>query len=129
MIRRLFQSLLCLVLLGTTLVVPSASAAPATPEELDQYWAWMVEAREMYPYEEPVEKMWSVMMCESRGDSTIVSRNRLYHGLFQYHKRTWAGKWNPYREVSIFDAKSQIFATAKAWNEGYQSWWGCYKRR
>jgi hypothetical protein len=130
---RYLQALCCLSLALSAFALlapaPASAADVAASQRLEQYRAWMEEARAAYPYREPIAKMWSVMMCESGGDPDIISPNRLYHGLFQYHKRTWAGRWNPYREQSIFDPKAQIFATAKAWSEGYQSWWGCYKRR
>jgi hypothetical protein len=85
----------------------------------------MEEARALHPYGEPVEQMWSVMICESSGDASVVAAG-LYHGLFQYSAETWAGAWNPYRDQPILDPRAQIFATAKAWQDGHQSWWGCY---
>ncbi len=142
---RISQALCCLILALSAIGALSASPARATSadsgngatvesaaaasERLEQYRAWIAEARETYPYRDSVEKMWAVMVCESHGDPDVVNPNGLYHGLFQYHKKTWRGSWNPYREESIYDAKAQIFATAKAWSEGYQRWWGCYKRR
>lgn len=84
----------------------------------------MEEARAAHPYAESTEQMWAVMICESAGQPEVS--NGINIGLFQYHPDTWAGDWNPYRDAPITDARSQIFATAKAWQDGYQGWWGCY---
>jgi hypothetical protein len=112
--------------LSVTLPEPTA---PTALSRLDQYWAWMEEARATYPYAEPVEIMWAVMLCESEGNAGAVGFGR-YYGLFQYTPETWAGEWNPYRAYSIFDPYAQIFATAKAWSEGYQLWWfGCLPKQ
>lgn len=96
---------------------PTAAAAAS-------YRAWMEEARLLHPYAESLEHMWAVMLCESSGDATVVAWP--YHGLFQYSAETWGGAWNPYREQPILDPRAQIFATARAWQDGHQSWWGCY---
>jgi hypothetical protein len=110
-------------------LIASATAAPPTAAPptttADQYRAWMDEARIRHPYSESVDQMWEVMICESSGDPNLVVGP--YHGLFQYAPETWAGDWNPYRDSSILDPQAQIFATAKAWQDGYQSWWGCYR--
>lgn len=104
----------------------SASAARGVPQAtLDQYRVWMIEAKAMYPYPQTVDKMWRVMMCESGGNAK-ASNNGKYLGLFQYWPATWKGRWNPYRAENIWDAKSQIFATAKAWSVKMQSHWSCY---
>jgi hypothetical protein len=128
-IARSLQALCCLVLALSAINMLRPTPALAASERLEQYRAWIAEARATHPYRESVEKMWSVMMCESGGRPNVVSPNRLYHGLFQYHRKTWSGRWNSYRDQSIFDPRAQIFATAKAWSEGNQRWWGCYKRR
>ena len=108
----------------------SAPVVHADQEDVRaQYRAWMEEARMQYPYSEPLTKMWSVMMCESSGNPQASGARGRYLGLFQYARGTWNGSWNPYRDQSIFDPKAQIFATAKAWHDGHQRWWGCYKRR
>jgi hypothetical protein len=110
-------------------VIPSITVAsptitpPATTA--DQYRAWMEEARIRHPYSESVEQMWEVMLCESSGNPDLVAG--AYQGLFQYAQETWEGDWNPYRDRPILDPQAQIFATAKAWHDGYQSWWGCYR--
>ena len=110
-------------------LTPSATPAPppATPPatSADQYRAWMDEARIRYPYSEPVEQMWELMLCESSGNPDLIAGP--YHGLFQYAQETWEGDWNPYRDRPILDPQAQIFATAKAWHDGNQSWWGCYR--
>ncbi len=88
-----------------------------------QYRAWINEARQTHPYSESSEIMWNVMICESSGNPTIQGPGELI-GLFQYQPSTWAGTWNPYRDQPITDARAQIFATAKAWQDGNQQWWG-----
>lgn len=93
---------------------------------LSQYRQWMEEARAMYPYPQSVEKMWSVMMCESSGNPNASGGGGAWLGLFQYAPGTWRGSWNPYRNESIWDAKAQIFGTAKAWSIGMQRHWSCY---
>ena len=105
-----------------TATLQPPTATPATVET--QYRAWMEEARVAHPYEETIEQMWAVMLCESGGQAEIS--NGINVGLFQFHPDTWAGNWNPYRDQPITDPRAQIFATAKAWQDGYQSWWGCY---
>jgi hypothetical protein len=106
--------------------LPTATPAldPLLTPPLDQYRAWMQEARAAHPYSEPIERMWQVMLCESSGQADQVAE--IYYGLFQYQQATWAGDWNPYRAESMLDARAQIFATAKAWQDGNQHWWGCY---
>jgi hypothetical protein len=115
----------------TAIPTLASSATPARPTAAppatasDQYRAWMDEARIRHPYTESVEQMWEVMLCESSGKPDLVAGP--YHGLFQYAQETWQGDWNPYRDRPILDPQAQIFATAKAWHDGYQSWWGCYR--
>ena len=98
---------------------------PSLDPQLDQYRAWMQEARAAHPYSESIELMWHVMMCESSGQAGQVAES--FYGLFQYQQATWAGDWNPYRASSILDPRAQIFATAKAWQDGNQHWWSCYR--
>jgi hypothetical protein len=86
----------------------------------------MVDAKAHYPYPQSIDKMWRVMMCESGGNSRASGGGGRWLGLFQYAPGTWKGSWNPYRNFSIWDAKSQIYATAKAWSIGMQSHWSCY---
>jgi hypothetical protein len=95
---------------------------PADPPSQEQLRAWLEEARATHPYAEPVASMWAVMMCESSGRPDVIAGP--YHGLFQYIVETWRGAWNPYRDSPILDPRAQIFATAKAWQDGHQSWWG-----
>ena len=125
---------------ATAIVAPTATAKPtekpqptatATPRPGGssthaQYRQWMEEARTMHPYKQSVDKMWSVMMCESGGNARASGGGGRWLGLFQYAPTTWGGRWNPYRSESIWDAKSQIFGTAKAWSIGMQSHWSCY---
>lgn len=103
-------------------VAASQVASPA------QYRALMEEAKRMYPYPQSVDKMYRVMMCESSGNPRASGGRGAWLGLFQYDPRTWRGNWNPYRTQSIWDARAQIFATAKAWSIGMQSHWSCYYR-
>jgi hypothetical protein len=114
-----------------TPTTPPPTPAPAPTPPLDPtaaaaaaYRAWMEEARALHPYVESVEQMWAVMICESSGDAAVVAG--AHQGLFQYSAETWGGAWNPYRDLPILDPRAQIFATAKAWQDGHQSWWGCY---
>jgi hypothetical protein len=100
------------------------SATPALDPPLNQYRAWMEEARAVHPYTEAIDVMWEVMICESSGRADVVAGS--YSGLFQYDSATWAGDWNPYRANAVLDPRAQIFATAKAWLDGNQHWWGCY---
>jgi hypothetical protein len=113
---------------------PEPTAAPtpepAAPtlvaaEPYAQYARWIEEARRAHPYPEAPDHMLRVMLCESSGNAAAIAGP--YHGLFQYLPSTWSGDWNPYRDQPILDARAQIFATAKAWQDGYQSWWGCYQ--
>lgn len=97
--------------------------ASVSSTELALFREWMMEARDRYPYNQSVEKMWKVMLCESGGRAKVAGR---HHGLFQYNRNTWNGNWNPYRQESIYDPRAQIFATAKAWSEGRHRWWSCY---
>jgi hypothetical protein len=112
----------------------SSSSTEATPggpvseETLDRYRTWIVEARKKHPYPESADRMLSVMMCESRGQATIINPAGPYKGLFQYNPQTWNGDWNEYRDEDILDPRAQIFATALAWQRGMQGQWGCYNR-
>jgi hypothetical protein len=104
---------------------PAASSGTGTRVGAEQLRQWIEEARAQYPYAESTDKMWRVMTCESSGNPNASAGGR-YLGLFQYLQSTWAGSWNPYRNNSIWDAKSQIFATARAWSMGMQNHWSCY---
>jgi hypothetical protein len=105
---------------------PATSGGAVDEATLKQYKAWIHEARVKYPYADSEERMYAVMMCESKGQAGIVNPAGPYSGLFQYSTATWKGDWNPYRDQSILDAKAQIFATAVAWQKGMQGQWGCY---
>lgn len=114
---------LSLALLSCSGPGPKRLVIPEADQE--QYRSWMEEARRKHPYNEPVSRMWKVMVCESAGHAGIS--NGKFFGLFQYRRDTWKGAWNPYRRKSIFDARAQIFATAKAWQDGHHAWWpACY---
>ncbi len=124
-------ALLMVVFVGCDTVVSrllpglTATATSGSSNSPD-YRAWIEQARVQYPYAESADKMWQVMQCESSGNPNIGDPAGQHFGLFQYNTTTWAGDWNPYRDHSIFDAQAQIFATAKAWHDGNQAWWGCY---
>ena len=105
-------------------VQPPAATQGTLAEPLAQYRAWIAEARALHPYSDSAEAMWDLLICESSGDPEVAGGN--YYGLFQYDAATWAGEWNPYRDQPIRDSRAQIFATAKAWHDGNQHWWGCY---
>jgi hypothetical protein len=107
---------------------PSTPSGAVDQQTLDQYRAWISEARAAHPYPESEERMYAVMMCESEGKATIVNRAGPYSGLFQYSSALWNGDWNTYRDQNILDAHAQIFATALAWSDGMQTHWGCYSR-
>ncbi len=96
---------------------------------LDQYREWIAQARTEHPYADSEDRMFDVMMCESKGNASLVARAGPYSGLFQYATGTWKAAWNTYSEQDILDAKTQIFATALAWKNKMQRQWGCYKKQ
>lgn len=98
---------------------------PVDEQTLAQYRAWIHEARQAHPYADSEERMYNVMMCESRGQAAIVSPAG-HSGLFQYSGATWNGDWNTYRDQGILNARAQIFATSLAWQRNMQRQWGCY---
>jgi hypothetical protein len=104
---------------------PASTTSASTRPTYEQLRVWIEEARTLHPYPDSTDKMWRVMMCESSGNPNAVGAG-IYHGLFQYLPGTWAGGWNPYRNNSIWDARSQVFATARAWSLGMQRHWSCY---
>lgn len=119
---------LLLPMLGFVAAGPTQVGAQplgVTNNTLAQYKLWIQQARATYPYPQSTDKMYRVMMCESSGNAGVVNPWG-YTGLFQYARTTWGGRWNPYRYNSMYDAHSQIFATAKAWSIGMQSQWSCY---
>ncbi len=107
-------------------VVTAPQSTGGATSTAAQYRQWVDEAKALYPYPQTADKMWRVMQCESGGNPRASGGGGSYLGLFQYAPSTWRGSWNPYRDNSIFDAKSQVFATAKAWSIGMQSAWSCY---
>lgn len=122
--RFLYAALGVAVLLAVLSPTPTRAAPVANT--IEQYEQWIHEARALYPYPEPADKMYRVMMCESGGDPRAVGGGGRWFGLFQYVPGTWRGAWNPERSADLFDAKAQIFATARAWNIGKQHEWSCY---
>ncbi len=122
-VARFVASVVMIVLLSLSFTGGHTTASAST----NQYRQWISEARAMYSYPQSADKMYRTMMCESSGNASVVGGTRNgYYGLFQYAPSTWHGSWNPYRNNSLFDAKSQIFATAKAWSIGMQGQWSCY---
>jgi hypothetical protein len=124
--RIMLAATLALILILFAGASHATVAGAATKSTLDQYRAWMADAKTKYPYPQTLDKMWRVMMCESSGNVMASGGGGRWLGLYQYAPGTWRGKWNPYRNNSIWDAKSQIYATAKAWSIGMQSHWSCY---
>jgi hypothetical protein len=61
--------------------------------------------------------MYRMMMRESGGQQ-YAGASTSYKGLFQYYTGTWSSSWNPWRHDNIYDASSQIFATAYAIHKG-----------
>lgn len=107
----------------------SSEGHKSTSEEdtLSQYMEWITQARKEHPYPESEEVMAKVMYCKSQNNARSVNPKGPNYGLFQYQHPTWKGDWNPYRDKDIFDPWAQIFATAAAWEQKHQHWWGCYK--
>lgn len=124
----LVTALLVIETVGIAVISKPVEVQAAGSRELEQYKALMVNARQMYPYPQSVEKMYRVMMCESGGNPKASGARGSYLGLFQYAPATWRGSWNPYRNASIWDVKAQIYATAKAWSIGMQGRWGCFSK-
>lgn len=97
---------------------------------LQQYRAWIAEARQLHPYPESEDRMFRMMMCESKGNAGIESPGGRNVGLFQFSLPTWNAGWNAaYRDSSRKDPRSSIFAVALAWSLGMQSHWPhCYRQ-
>lgn len=68
-------------------------------------------------YHVKADGMYRMMMRESGGDPRAGASGQ-FRGLFQYWTGTWKNSWNPWRNESIFDGSSQIFATAYAIHKG-----------
>jgi hypothetical protein len=113
---------------GGRATVRAAPGGAVEEQTLGQYRAWIREARARHPYADSEERMYAVMLCESRGQAAIVNPAGPYSGLFQYSRATWSGDWNTYRDQDILDPRAQIFSTALAWSNGMQRQWGCYSR-
>ena len=71
-------------------------------------------------YHVKADGMYRIMMRES-GGRRFAGADGAYKGLFQYWTGTWCASWNPYRNDSIYDGSSQIFATAYAISKGMGS--------
>ena len=67
-------------------------------------------------YDVSATRMHRMMMRESGGRRYAGT---MFKGLFQYYPSTWRARWNPWRNDSIYDGSSQIFATAYAIHRGY----------
>jgi hypothetical protein len=105
---------------------PAAKGGLPDQQTLNQYRAWITQARQEHPYPDSEARMYGVMMCESKGEDALVNRGG-DSGLFQFSPSLWKGTWNTYRNQSILDPKAQIFAAALAWHNHLQNQWGCYK--
>jgi hypothetical protein len=68
-------------------------------------------------YHVKADGMYRMMMRES-GGQRYAGADGAFKGLFQYWTGTWAASWNPWRHDSIYDGRSQIFATAYAIHKG-----------
>ena len=68
-------------------------------------------------YHVSADGMYRMMMRES-GGQRYAGSSSAYKGLFQYWTGTWSASWNPWRNDSIYDGSSQIFATACAISKG-----------
>ena len=58
------------------------------------------------------------MMMRESGGRRSAGANSAFKGLFQYCAGTWSASWNPWRNDSIYDGSSQIFATCYAVSRG-----------
>ena len=127
---RIFLALMFALLLAQFSAAGFASgpqkAEAAGLSATNQYRVWMADAKRIYPYPQSLDKIYRVMMCESSGNPRASGGGGAWLGLFQYAPTTWRGSWNPYRTSSIYDAKAQIYATARAWSIGMQGQWSCY---
>ena len=106
----------------------TAPAGQVDEQTLARYRAWIAEARVAHPYGDSADRMYAVMLCESRGQAGVVNPAGPFSGLFQYSPSLWNGAWNQYRNQSVLDPHAQIFATALAWHNNMQRQWGCYSR-
>ena len=68
-------------------------------------------------YHVKADGMYRMMMRES-GGQRYAGASSAFKGLFQYWTGTWSASWNPWRNDSIYDGSSQIFATAYAISKG-----------
>jgi hypothetical protein len=84
--------------------------------ELHHQWMPIIEVAAA-KYHVKADGMYRMMMRESGGQQYAGS-NSSFKGLFQYYSGTWSSSWNPWRQDDIFDASSQIFATAYAISKG-----------
>lgn len=90
---------------------------------IDRFGPWGPDLEEAAAaYGQDAAEMYRVMQCESKGDP--YADNGVNKGLFQFHPGTFAN--TPYGSASIYDGRSQIFATAWMWSQGRQGEWGCY---
>jgi hypothetical protein len=84
--------------------------------ELHHQWMPIIEVAAA-KYHVKADGMYRMMMRESGGQQ-YAGANSSFKGLFQYYSGTWSSSWNPWRQDDIFDASSQIFATAYAIHKG-----------
>ena len=84
--------------------------------ELHAKWMPIIEIAAA-KYHVKADGMYRMMMRES-GGRRFAGSDSAYKGLFQYWTGTWSASWNPWRNDSIYDGSSQIYATAFAISKG-----------
>ena len=72
---------------------------------------------------QPEEDMVRVARCESVLDPRAVNPQGPWHGLFQFHRTTWAS--TPFAARDIFDPVANANAAAWMWREGRRNEWVC----
>lgn len=99
---------------------PTPSGATPSPTPSDRWWPLIQKAAEVNDVD--ALGLHRLMIAESDGQADLVSAG-LFHGLYQYVPRTWAGAWNPWRAFDIYDGAAQIKATALAIRNGKGPYW------
>lgn len=67
--------------------------------------------------------MKGISFRESRWNPNAKNPSSSAAGLFQFLDTTWAGSWNPYRNISVYSGKHNALAAAYAMSRGWYSWW------
>ena len=84
--------------------------------ESNRQWMPIIEVAAAR-YHVNADGIYRMMMRESGGQQ-FAGSSTSFKGLFQYYTGTWNASWNPWRQDNIYDASSQIFATAYAIHRG-----------